>query len=104
AGRGAAADQAGSHPPAPGIDARRVPGNGDGGADSGDPAVADQDGGVLHLGTRDGIDRPARDRDGLGEQKGDHRSLPGGGVWPSWKSLRGWWAVTLLSYRSQPSL
>src|SRR5256885_3951296 len=40
------------------------------------------------LGAGHGIHRAARDRDGLGQQERDHRSLPGAGSCPSSKSDR----------------
>src|SRR5438034_4869176 len=97
-------DEAGGDPFPGRVDAGRVRGNGDVAPHRGDLAVADQDGGVRDLRTRDRIDRAPRDGDGLGEEHRDHRSLPGAGTWPSSKSVRGWCAASPRSYTNQPSL
>src|SRR5207247_335593 len=97
-------DEARGDPFPGGVDAGRIRRNGHVRSHGDDTAVADQYAGVGELRTGDGIDRSTRDGNGLGEQQRDHRSLPGAGISPSSKSVRGWCAGSERSYASQPSL
>ena len=97
-------DEARGDPFPGGVDAGRIRRNGHVPSHGDDAAVADQYAGVGELRTGDGIDRSTRDGNGLGEQQRDHRSLPGAGISPSSKSVRGWCAASERSYASQPSL
>src|SRR5437763_328965 len=85
-------DEPRRHPLSLGVDAGRARGNRHVGPHRDNPAVADQHVRVGDLRTGDGIHRSTRDGDGLGKEQGDHRSLPGAGIWPSSKSVRGWCA------------
>src|SRR5205809_1091309 len=97
-------DEARGDPFPGGVDAGRIRRNRHVRSHGDDTAVADQYAGVGELRTGDGIDRSTRDGNSLGEQQRDHRSLPGAGISPSSKSVRGWCARSERSYVSQPSL
>ena len=92
-----AVNQPGRDPFAGRVDARRVRRDRHARADRRDPAVAQQHRRALEARAGHREHRAPGDGDRLRQQHRDHRSLPGGGSWPSSKSERGWCAASLRS-------